>query len=77
MINYLICTYNGELGDHDYRTKATLTIGEKYKPLNDRTYWNSVGIKIKNDYGYIHFYNTDRFCTLEEWRDSKFKILGL
>ena len=52
-----------------------LTVGRKYKVLNDAGHWSRVGMKITNDVGYTYFYAEDRFVSLQQLRTEKLEEL--
>ena len=69
----VICVDNSEI---EGKT-ATLTLGKTYTVINNPTYWESVGLEVKNDKGQTFFYKRGRFNLLSEIRAEKLQQLGI
>lgn len=50
---------------------SNLTIGRKYKVLNDPSDFTICGVMVKNDKGVIFYYNHIRFISLSIYRKNK------
>lgn len=81
---YLICIDNNNKGMfHESINKVELTIGKSYKVLNESHFMISNGgfyntISIVDDSLVGHCdYRSERFITLDKWREKQLNELGI